>query len=266
MWKVIDRCASLATLFVAISALIWAHIDSSQQSAVLDQSRSALTHVLSSVRAEAATLESVSNKLTAANGELDKLQQHTERTVVELQQVEGALRDVLATSRSLSVLDREIFRTSQRQLSLLTFEHGEEMARLNARPMISMQLIYDRGDARFGWVAPPNAPPQGTERTLSWLLILSNKGDAAAQHTVVIITGSADLGLGGCANTFPHTIQCDSPDILRRGSAGVRFTIDAPKSAGIYFINVWVQTRNEDGTIVPFSRTFAIYLRPVPVP
>ena len=114
---------------------------------MLDQSRAALSGVLTSVRAEGATLNSVSDKLTRSNGALDKLQQHAAATVEDLNRADAALRDVLATSRSLSAVDREIFSTSERQLRLLASEHAEEVARENAAPKISVQLMYDRGDA-----------------------------------------------------------------------------------------------------------------------
>jgi hypothetical protein len=271
LWKVLDRVVLVATLAVAVTALVWAHIDSSQQAAVLDQSRAALSGVLTSVRAEGATLNSVSDKLTRSNGALDKLQQHAAATVEDLNRADAALRDVLATSRSLSAVDREIFSTSERQLRLLASEHAEEVARENAAPKISVQLMYDRGDAPpFYWNAPRRPwgnrvilPPQGGEQNLSWGLVLTNTGDAVAQDVIVLIRLSGDLYIGGlCQQILPKTFQCPSPDIERRGAGLVRFSIPAPKTADTYIITVTVLTRKANGTRAPFSAEFPVYLRP----
>jgi hypothetical protein len=268
-WQIIDRFASIATLCVAIVALAWAHYDSSQQSEVLDQSRIALGGVLTNVQAEATSLKTVSAKLTTANGELDKLQQHAAATVDDLQRADAALRDVLATSRSLSTVDREIFRTSERQLSLLASEHAEEVARENAAPYISVQLMYARGDATFTWNPIPRPwsnrailPPQGGEQVMSWGLVLTNSGSSVAQDVVAFVGVSPNPGVSGCIPLPQGTFQCGSPDIARRGAGLVRFNIAAPKSPGLYIISVTILTRKVNGTIAPFNAAFPVYLRP----
>lgn len=269
IWRILERIVLVATLAVAILALLWAHRDSAEQADVLDKSRAALDAVLQGVRAETPALENVSGKLNTANGALDRLQRHTQATVVELQQADVALRDVLATSRNLSGVDRGILNVSAGELRLLTSEHADRVARENAAPKISIELMVDSGDEQRFYPPPPNGwngrvivgQRQGSAAP-SFGLVLTNTGTAMAESPTVLIQAPDGLGIGGCPSIFPHRIQCGAPDVLIGGYSLIKFNVGTPPTAKTYWISAVVLTKNAAGVLKTFTQSFPLYLGP----
>lgn len=249
--------AGLANLLLSALAIVVALYVFHKQS----QSDDATSKVLTDSR----------DALVTATHQLNAEQTELKKMTVNLEDANAALDHMLSVTREQYEVAGDTLGVSRNELNILNATRSLEVANLRAEPDIQFGLDYVSGDTveneprAYIMNRRAFAPGTGAEQTLTFDVLLTNRGSAIAPKPIVQIGTPLTLvnpRMWDCVALLAHQIQCNSTfDLLIGETERMRFLLAAPGTTGTYEITVHADTNSPTGRYMEFTQSFLVFLK-----